>query len=43
VASPPPTKSRIIAVEATGILLIALAILIFTVIRYWHNIPWSWR
>ena len=31
------------ASEATGLLLIAFFLLVLTVIRYWHNIHWSWR
>jgi hypothetical protein len=31
------------ASETTGLLLVAGLLLILTVIRYWHNIHWSWR
>ena len=31
------------ASEATGLLVIALLLLVLTLIRYWHNIHWSWR
>lgn len=31
------------ASEATGLLLVAFLLLVLTVIRYWHNIQWSWR
>ncbi|HZQ93533.1 MAG TPA: hypothetical protein VFA67_00910 [Candidatus Sulfotelmatobacter sp.] len=31
------------ASETTGLLLIAFLLLALTVIRYWHNIHWSWR
>jgi len=34
-------KHPIYALEATGLLLIAVMLLIMTVIRYWHNINWS--
>jgi hypothetical protein len=29
--------------EATGLLVIALLIMVLTLIRYWHRIPWSAR
>jgi hypothetical protein len=29
--------------EATGVLIIAVVILIITVARYWRTIPWSAR
>lgn len=29
--------------ETTGLLVIAFLVLVLTVIRYWHNIHWSWR
>ena len=31
------------ASEATGLLLIALVLLVLTLVRYWHNIHWSLR
>jgi hypothetical protein len=31
------------ASEATGLLLVAFLLLVLAVIRYWHNIHWSWR
>lgn len=31
------------ASEATGLLLVAFLLLVLTIIRYWHNIQWSWR
>jgi len=31
------------AAEATGLLLMAAILLIFTIIRYWRYIPWSAR
>jgi hypothetical protein len=34
-------NSRILRAEATGIILIALLILVITVVRYWRNIPWG--
>jgi hypothetical protein len=34
---------RIYTLEATGLLVIAALILIMTLVRYWHHIPWSAR
>jgi len=34
---------QVYTLEATGLLVIALLILILTLARYWHHIPWSWR
>jgi len=34
---------QIYTLEATGLLVIAALILILTVVRYWHHIPWSAR
>lgn len=34
---------HIYAVEATGLIVIALVIVVLTLIRYWHHIPWSAR
>ena len=31
------------ASETAGLLLVAFLLLVLTVIRYWHNIHWSWR
>ncbi len=33
----------IYAAEATGLLLMAVLLLILTIIRYWRDIPWSAR
>jgi len=33
----------IYAAEATGLLLMAVLLLILTLIRYWREIPWSAR
>jgi hypothetical protein len=33
----------IYAAEATGLLLLAVLLLILTIIRYWQHIPWSAR
>jgi hypothetical protein len=34
-------KHHIYALEATGLLLIAIMLLILTLIRYWQRINWS--
>jgi len=34
---------QIYTLETTGLLVIALLILILTLARYWHNIPWNAR
>jgi len=42
----PPEHHRtpqIYTMEATGLLVVATLILILTVVRYWHHIPWSAR
>lgn len=36
-------KPHIYTLEATGVLIIAVLILILTLARYWHNISWSAR
>lgn len=36
-------RHSIYAAEATGLLLMAVLLLILTVIRYWRYIPWSAR
>jgi hypothetical protein len=36
-------RKAVYASEATGLLLIALLLLILTLVRYWHNIHWSLR
>ena len=52
VATPAPQKPvdekhrhrhPIYAAEATGLLLMAVLLLILTIIRYWSYIPWSAR
>jgi hypothetical protein len=42
---PPAKHSRhaAYAAETSGLLLIALLLLVLTVIRYWHAIHWSLR
>jgi hypothetical protein len=36
-------RHSIYAAEATGLLLMAVMLLILTIIRYWRYIPWSAR
>jgi hypothetical protein len=36
-------RHSIYAAEATGLLLMAVLLLILTLIRYWRDIPWSAR
>jgi hypothetical protein len=36
-------RHAVYASETTGLLLIAVMLLILTLIRYWHNIHWSLR
>jgi hypothetical protein len=36
-------RHAVYASETTGLLLIALALLILTLVRYWHGIDWSLR
>jgi hypothetical protein len=36
-------KPHIYTLEATGLLIIAVLILVLTLVRYWHHIPWSAR
>jgi|GraSoiStandDraft_24_1057298.scaffolds.fasta_scaffold04295_3 hypothetical protein len=42
---PEPVKPKrpIYTLETTGLLIIALLVLIVTVIRYWHHVVWSAR
>jgi hypothetical protein len=35
--------ARVRKLEAKGLLVVVVLILLYTVIRYWHNIPWSAR
>jgi len=49
-ASPKPASDNkdqhrhsIYAAEATGLLVIAVLLLVLTIIRYWRYIPWSAR
>jgi len=36
-------RHSIYAAEATGLLVIAVLLLVLTIIRYWRYIPWSAR
>jgi hypothetical protein len=36
-------RQAIYATETTGLLLIAFLLLILTLLRYWHDIYWSFR
>jgi hypothetical protein len=48
-SAPEPSTSehhrtpQIYTLEATGLLVIAVLILILTLVRYWHHIAWSIR
>jgi hypothetical protein len=37
----PPTPEK--SLEASGVVIVALLVLIIIVVRYWHQIPWSAR
>lgn len=44
--SPDASRHRrhaVYASETTGLLLIALVLLVLTLVRYWHDIHWSLR
>jgi hypothetical protein len=36
-------RRSIYAAESTGLLILALLLFVFIVIRYWRDIPWSAR
>lgn len=44
---PPPAEHhrtpQVYTLEATGLLVIAVLVLVLTLARYWHHIPWSAR
>jgi len=44
---PPPSghhhAPQVYTLETTGLLIIAVLVLVLFVIRYWHNIAWSAR
>ena len=42
-SSQKPKRHAVYASETMGLLLIALALLVLTLVRYWDNIHWSWR
>jgi len=39
----PPEVPHIFTLEATGLIVIAVVILILTIVRYWHHIAWGAR
>ena len=42
-SSPHGEAPHIYTLEATGLIVIALLILVITLARYWHHIPWGAR
>ena len=38
-----PHHHAVYASETAGLLLIAAVLLVLTLVRYWHEIHWSWR
>ncbi|HEX3353933.1 MAG TPA: hypothetical protein VHS34_14030 [Terriglobales bacterium] len=38
-----PAKNHIYTLEAGGILIIGALVLVITLARYWHHIPWGAR
>jgi hypothetical protein len=36
-------RNSIYAAESAGLIILAVLLLIFTVIRYWRDIPWGAR
>jgi len=38
-----PKRPHILSVEAIGLMTMAIVILILTILRYWHHIPWGAR
>lgn len=38
-----PPRPHVYTLEASGLLIIAVLLLVLTIIRYWHHIPWSVR
>jgi hypothetical protein len=40
---PKPPNSRIVSLEAGGILIVCVLILLFTLARTWHHIAWGAR
>jgi len=41
--SPHHHTPQVYTLEATGLIVIAVLILIVTLVRYWHHIPWGIR
>jgi len=41
-AAPKPAD-KATRLETTGLLIIGVFLLLYAVVRYWHNIPWSLR
>jgi hypothetical protein len=39
----PTAASRSHTLEATGLLIVAVLVLIITLARYWHHLAWSTR
>lgn len=42
-SSEEPRRRNVYASETVGLVVIALVLLILTLVRYWHNVHWSWR
>ncbi|MFZ0807299.1 MAG: hypothetical protein WAN03_13980 [Candidatus Sulfotelmatobacter sp.] len=42
-SSEEPRRRNVYASETVGLVVIALILLILTLVRYWHNVHWSWR
>jgi len=40
---PSRRPSRVVGREATGLIIIAILLMVLTLVRYWRYIPWSWR
>jgi hypothetical protein len=40
---PSPAKRHSHTLEASGVLIVAVIVLIITLARYWHNFAWSAR
>jgi hypothetical protein len=36
-------RPRIFAREATGLIIVAILLMVLTLVRYWRYIPWNWR
>ncbi len=42
-SAPRQHRHAVYASETTGLLLIAIVLLVLTLVRYWHEIHWSLR